>query len=394
MHMDPLLPSLVGVLFSILLLGLLLKSLRQPELLGYLIAGIIIGPYGFRWITDHAMVEHLGSLGVTLLLFFIGMEISPSRLIAGWRIAVLGTLLQIVVSIMVVWAIGQYFHWSFARIILLGFVISLSSTAVVLKLLKDRQELDTPTGQDVLMILLAQDLAIVPMLIVISLMGGQSIELKTILLQIGGGIAIIAFVIWLISREQVHLPFAKRLRQDHEMQVFAALLICFGGAFMTSIFQLSVALGAFIGGMVVAAARETDWVQHRLEPFRTFFVAIFFVSVGMLINIGFILSHWLQISLLVASIIITNTFINAFALRALKVSWAQSLYAGALLSQIGEFSFVLASVGYQGQIITEYAYQITVAVIAISLLISTSWIGLMKKVLGFKNLHTTNLDTK
>ncbi len=392
MYMDPLLPPLVGVLFSILLLGLLLKSLRQPELIGYLIAGVIIGPYGFHWISDQSMVEHLGSLGVTLLLFFIGMEISPSRLIAGWRIAVLGTLLQILISIIVVWIIGQYFHWGFARIVLLGFVISLSSTAVVLKLLKDRNELDTPTGQDVLMILLAQDIAIVPMLIMISLMGGQSIELNTVLLQIFGGIAIIAFVIWLVSREQVHLPFAKRLRHDHEMQVFAALLICFGFAFVTSLFQLSVALGAFIGGMVVAAARETDWVQHRLETFRTFFVAIFFVSIGMLIDIGFILSHWIQIGLLVAAVIITNTFINAFVLRALKVSWAQSLYAGALLSQIGEFSFVLASVGYQGQIITEYAYQITAAVIAISLLISTSWIGLMKKFLAFKNLSTTNLE--
>jgi CPA2 family monovalent cation:H+ antiporter-2 len=232
------------------------------------------------------------------------------------------------------------------------------------------------------MILLAQDLAIVPMLIVISLMGGQTIELKTILLQIGGGIAMIAFVIWLVSREQVHLPFAKRLRQDHEIQVFVALLSCFGLAFITALFQLSAALGAFIGGMLVASARETDWVQHRLEPFRTFFVAIFFVSVGMLIDVGFIVDHWMQIGLLVVAVIATNTFINAGVLRALKVPWSQSLYAGALLSQIGEFSFVLASIGYQGQIITETAYQIMVAVIAISLLLSNSWIVLMKKVLG------------
>lgn len=390
MYMDPLLPSLVGILVSILSLGLLLKFMRQPELIGYLIAGAIIGPHGFRWITDQSMVEHLGSLGVTLLLFFIGMEISASRLIAGWRIAVLGTLLQILVSTMVVWAMGEYFHWSLAKIILLGFVISISSTAIVLKLLKDRQELDTPTGQDVLMILLAQDLAIVPMLIVINLVGGQPIELKTVLLQVSGGIAVIAFAIWLVSRKQVHLPFAKRMRQDHEMQVFAALLSCFGLAFVTSLFHLSAALGAFIGGMLVATARETDWIQHSLEAFRTFFMGIFFVSVGMLIDFGFILDHWEQIGLLVVAVIATNTFINAGVLRALKVPWSQSIYAGALLSQIGEFSFVLASVGYQGKIITEHAYQITVAVIAISLLVSSSWILLMRKVLVFRRISESS----
>lgn len=383
MHMEPLLPSLVGVLVSILSLGLLLKFMRQPELIGYLIAGAIIGPYGFRWITDQSMAEHLGSLGVTLLLFFIGMEISVSRLIAGWRIAVLGTLLQILVSIMVVWVIGKYFHWSIAQIILLGFVISISSTAIVLKLLKDRQELDTPVGQDVLMILLAQDLAIVPMLIVISLVGGQSIELKMVLLQIGGGIAVIAFAIWLVSHKQVHMPFAKRMRQDHEMQVFVALLCCFGLAFVTALFHLSTALGAFIGGMLVATTRETDWIQHSLEAFRTFFMAIFFVSVGMLIDFEFILHHWEQIGLLVVAVIASNTFTNAGILRALKIPWSQSIYAGALLSQIGEFSFVLASVGYQGKIITEHTYQITVAVIAISLLVSSSWILLMRISIGF-----------
>jgi CPA2 family monovalent cation:H+ antiporter-2 len=144
MHIDPILPTLVGLVLSILLLGLLLKALRQPEIIGYLLAGVAVGPFGLALVQDPLLVQHMGALGVTLLLFFIGMEVSPRKLIQGWRVALIGTLLQVLVSVGLVWAIGAWLHWSLGRIVLLGFVVSLSSTAVVLKLLKDRQELHTP----------------------------------------------------------------------------------------------------------------------------------------------------------------------------------------------------------------------------------------------------------
>ena len=141
MHIDPLLPTLVGLVASILLLGLLFKWVRQPEIIGYLIAGIVVGPHGLGFVSDPSTVSHMGSLGVTLLLFFIGMEISPKKLAQGWRIAVIGVFFQMLVSVGLVWMIGLWFGWSVPRIVLLGFVISLSSTAVVLKLLKDRNVL-------------------------------------------------------------------------------------------------------------------------------------------------------------------------------------------------------------------------------------------------------------
>ena len=380
MHLDPLLPQLVSIITLILLLGLLLKATRQPELIGYLIAGIVIGPSGFGFITDLQMIGHLGTIGVTLLLFFIGMEISPNILIKGWRVAIIGTLLQIIVSVMAVWAIGAYFDWSVARIVLLGFVISLSSTAVVLKLLHDRKELDKRAGQDVLVVLLAQDLAVVPMLIIIGFLGDSTIETSDLILQIVGGIISLGFAGWLLSRESVHLPFANHLKQDHELQVFAALLICFGFAFITGILQLSSALGAFLGGMLVASAKETDWVKENLESFRTVFMAFFFVSIGMLIDLQFIVAHWIQISALVIAVILTNTLINAGILKLLGATTSDSLYAGALLSQIGEFSFVLAAAGLQASIITQTAYQYTVAIIAISLLLGVSWVALIRRL--------------
>ena len=382
MHLDPLLPTLVGLVLSILLLGFLLKWMHQPEIVGYLLAGVAVGPHGLGFVTDPAAVGHMGTLGVTLLLFFIGMEISPHRLLQGWRVALIGTLLQVLVSVGVVWVIGLAFEWSLARILLLGFVTSLSSTAVVLKLLKDRGELDSPVGNDVLLILLAQDLAVVPMLIVLGMLGGNAPGAGTLVLQVIGAVFVIGFGGWLATRESIRLPFSDRMRRDRELQVFAALLACFGLAFVTGMLQLSTALGAFVGGMLVATAKETDWVQHSLEPFRTLFVALFFVSVGLMADLPFIAEHWLQIGLLVLAVLATNTFVNAFSLRLLNVSWRRSLLAGAMLAQIGEFSFVLAAAGLQARIITNYAYQTTIAVISITLILSVPWIALIRWRLG------------
>jgi CPA2 family monovalent cation:H+ antiporter-2 len=265
-------------------------------------------------------------------------------------------------------------------VVLLGFVVSLSSTAVVLKLLKDRGELDTPCGRDVLMVLLAQDLAVVPMLIVLSLLGGKLPAIETLLLQALGAVLIVGLGGWLATRERIAIPLLRWVRGDREFQVFAALLICFGLAFITGLLQLSTALGAFVGGMLVASARETEWVHHSLEPFRTLFVALFFVSVGLLIDPEFIAGHWLQIGLLVLAVLLSNTFVNALVLKALRVGWSQSLLSGAMLAQIGEFSFVLAAAGLQATIISEYAYQTTVAVIAISLILSAPWIVLVRRL--------------
>ena len=390
MHIDPLLPTFVGIVLSVLFLGFLLKWLRQPEIIGYLLAGVVVGPQGLSLVSDPALVNHMGTLGVTLLLFFIGMEVSPAKLVQGWRIAVIGTLLQILVSVGVVWLIGWLFHWSLPRIILLGFVISLSSTAVVLKLLKDRGELDTPVGGDVLLILLAQDMAVVPMLIVLGLLGGETPDTGTLILQSIGAVLIIGFVGWLMSRRNIRLPFADRLRNDHELQVFTALLICFGLAFITGMLELSTALGAFVGGMLVSASRETDWVQQSLEPFRTLFIAFFFVSIGLMVDLSFVASHWLQIGLLVMAVLITNTFINALVLRSLGIPWNRGLLAGAMLAQIGEFSFVLSAAGLQAAIITEYAYQTTIAAISISLILSAPWIALIRNCL--KPRHTTSIE--
>ena len=382
MHMDPLILYVSAAVFLVLLVGAAAKRLKQPNVVGYLVAGVVMGPFGLGLLTDVHLLTTIGALGVVLLIFFVGMELEPKELIANWRVAIIGTTLQIMFSVAAVGALGWWLDWPLARTILVGFVISLSSTAVVFKLLSDFKEQQTATGRQVSSILLTQDLALIPMMIIIALVGGTTPSVAEIGLQVFGGILIMLMFIWLIRAGEINLPFLRLLEDDKEMQVFAALGMCFGLALITGLFNLSSALGAFLAGMLVAASRSTQWIHHSLLPFHVAFVAVFFVSIGMLVDLQFLLDEWPLILTLVFIALVINSVINAGALRLLGVEWRPALYAGALLAQIGEFSFVLAAVGRQAEIISDYGYSLAIEVIAISLIVSPIWITTVKKLTG------------
>ena len=382
MHLDPFLPRLVAAAFVLLLLGLGLSRLRLPLTVTYLLAGVALGPDGLGVFTDKLLLARVGDFGVMLLLFFVGMEVSLRRLIEAWRVSVLGTLFQVLASVGCVAVLGHFQQWSGSRIVLVGFAISLSSTAVVVSLLKDRKALETPAGGDALGILLVQDLALIPMLILLGFLGEQTPTAGEIARQ-GLGVGAIVLLLAVLSRRAtVSLPLGRMLRHNHELQVFGALVLCFGLATLTAVLGLSTAVGAFVAGIVVGAARETDWVHRSLEPFRVVLVALFFVSVGMLIELDFLWAHWSTISLLVLVVFATNWAINACILRALGRDWRHSFLVAALLAQMGEFSFVLAAVGRQSGIIQEFAYQVIVGLIAITLLLSPLVVWLAEKLLG------------
>ena len=386
MHLDPSLFTVVAIISVILLIGLLLQLIHQPQVIGYLLAGIAIGPFGIALLTGIELATRIGAFGVVLLLFFVGMEVAPKKLLAGWRIAVLGTLVQVVLSVAIVLPLGLWLAWPLERIVLLGFVTSLSSSAVIIKLLRDSGEINRKEGQDVLGILLVQDLIIIPMLIIIGLFGDVIPGWSELGLQLSGAFFILMILAWTLSRDFLQLPFGEQIRQDHELQVFAALLICLGMSLLTGMAHLSTALGAFVAGILVTATRETQWVRTSLEPFRVIFVALFFVSVGIMVDVSFVLSHAIQLFFLVLIVLLSNTLLNGIILRALGYRWRESFYAGAMLAQIGEFAFVLAAVGLSKEIITGVAYQYTIAVIALSLLVSPFWIQAARKTLKVNRL--------
>lgn len=375
---DPNLTKLFLVGVVIFSLCLLLRSLRQPYAVAYILAGVMLGQHGFQILTDQVVINSLGEFGLILLLFFIGMEISLPDLLKNWKVPAFGTLLQIGGSILAVCSLGFYLGWEWKRMIVLGFVISLSSSAVVIKILQDNLEMQTTIGKNVISILLMQDILIVPMLIIVGYLGGQVPSSAEIIKQLFGGVFIIGILLWITRKKEIQLPYSKSVEKDHELQVFVAFMICFGFALFTAFLGLSAALGAFIGGIVVHAAQSTTWIHDSLHAFRVVFVAIFFISIGMLIDLDFLKTNWETVAYLVTAVLFTNHLINSLILRYFGNSWQDSIYGGALLAQVGELSFILSALASGIGIISTYGYQLAILVIALTLLISPFWIGLTK----------------
>lgn len=377
--------NVVLISFIIILVGAILRFFKQPYIIAYILAGILIGKHGFEIVTDEESIRTLGEFGLILLLFFIGMEISLPEFIKNWKVPTFGTIFQIIGSLLMVALIGYFFGWSMNRIVVLGFIVSLSSSAVVIKLLQDNNESHSKIGQSVISILLIQDILIVPMLILTSYLGGKTPSFKEISLQMIGGVLLVLGMIWVLKKKNFTLPFSEKIKDDHEMQVFMAIIFCFGFAVTTAFFGISAALGAFVGGMVVHASHSNEWFHESLHSFRVVFVAIFFASVGMMIDISFLMINWKIISLLIVVVYIGNQLINSIVIYYFVKDWKLSLYGGALLAQIGELSFVLASSAFYANIITDFGYQLAIIVISLTLLISPFWIAGTKKILRINN---------
>ena len=362
----------------LLVVGSILRYFGQPHVVAYLLVGMACGPHGLDLIGNAELFSRLGDIGVMLLLFFVGQKIHPRKLIARWRRTILLTLAQISLSLALVGVVGALLEWPLPRVVLLGFVISLSSTAVVLSYLEDRGETDSRIGRDVIGVLLAQDLALIGMLITISLLGDGELQAADLQRQVLGLVLIGLFLAWITRAERIRLPLGARLHQDHEMQVFAALVLFLSFAALAGWLQLSAPMGAFLAGMLVGAARETRWVGERLDSFRTLFVALFFVSIGTLVDLGFVAENRALVIGLLLLVLFLNWAVNAATFRALGEPWRHSVIAGAMLAQIGEFSFVLVAAGLATGAIGEFTYKLTVLIIALSLLLSPAMIGLAR----------------
>ena len=236
---NPVFSKIVILSMMIIVAGFIFSLLKQPSIISYILVGILVGPHAFGFITDEALITDFGSLGLVLLLFFLGMELSLDSLIKNWRLAVIGTFLQIIISVLAIAAISSFFDLSFQKTIVFGFLISLSSTAVIIKVLETRSELTSQIGQKVIAILLAQDIIIVPMIISINYMSGDNPAIKDILLQIVGALIISGILGWVFYKKHIKLPFEKYILRDHELQVFMAFIFCFGFAMLTAFFHLS-----------------------------------------------------------------------------------------------------------------------------------------------------------
>ncbi len=377
--LDPIITLVAILAVLVIAISIILRKFNQTYIIGYILVGVILGEHGLNTVKDAESIHLLGELGVILLLFFIGMEINLVDFLKRWKLAVIGTLSQIAISVGLVLLIGYYYNWNIARSIVLGFVIALSSSAVVIKLLQDKNLIDTKIGKNVLSILLAQDVALVPLLLIISQLGGKSESIESILLMSIGAILIIAILGYIYVKGTIFLPFSKKIYRDHELQVFMAIFLCFGCALATSLFGISAALGAFVGGMIINAAKATHWIHDTLHSFRILFVSFFFISVGLQIDLTFIYENLWAISLTILIVYVTNHLLNSLILRVFSCTWKEALLGGALLAQIGELSFLLSSTAFGLGIIENFGYNFTISLISLTLVVSPFWIALTEK---------------
>lgn len=378
MHLDPMMMNISIVLLLALAVGYITVRLGLPIVVAYIVTGIMLGPSMLGVIDDQHMVTRVGEIGVVMLLFFVGMEVSIPKLMQRWKVAVVGTAVQVLVSVMVCVALVWVFSMPTSLGILFGFVISLSSTAVVLKELQDSGEMDAPFGQNAVGVLLVQDMAIVPMMIVLSLMGDGELEAATLIKQVVGGIAVLGLVVLLMRTGSFHIPAF--LKGSVERRVLLGLLLCLGAATLTSWLGLSPGLGAFLAGMLLASSDQSDWVHEHLESVYIIFVMIFFLSVGMMVNVDYLQSHLLLVCGATMLVFLFNSGVNVFVMRALGEDWEHALITGGLLSQIGEFSFLLATVGTFAGILSPELHELTVIVIAMTLLFSPGWMMMVKRL--------------
>jgi len=288
-------------------------------------------------------------------------------------------LSQLFFSFGFVYLLGLYFGWDLRLIVLLAFVVSLSSSAIVFQYLDRTGQLQSPLGLLSCGVLLIQDLLVVPMLLVLNMISGQEVPPGQLFKATLGAVLSGLFLWGAVSKKLFRIPFKEALAADHDLQVFLGFLMCFGMAWFTWYFGLSPALGAFLAGILIGQDKATRWLDTALVPFRVFFMAFFFISVGLQLNMDFFAGHWATIASLALTIIIINSLINAFVFRITGYKWRESVYAGALLSQIGEFSFVLITLARGLGMVEGATHQIILCVIALTMMLSSLWIDAIRR---------------
>lgn len=385
-----LLKSIVIMLLTVLLIGLMLKKLNQPYFVAYIIAGILLGPYSIKVFTDSDTITVIGELGLLIQMFFIGTKMEFQTLAKNIKRPVIGVVVQLLLSFILIFFLGFYQQWNWKEILLFSFIISLSSSAIILEYLEKNNEIRTPLGTLTSGILVLQDFLLVPMLVTINFIGQKSLTLNQIIPLVISTIAITIFLNIIFTNKNINLHLPDKLKDDHEAQVFVGLLLCFGFGWLTQMLNLSAAIGALIGGILISRSNSTQWLEAKLIPFRVFFLSLFFLSIGLQINVDFLIHHLGLIFLIVAIILFVNSAINAFVFRLLKVSWRNSIYAGALLSQIGEFSLVLCIVAKTQNLVNDFWYQLTLTVISATMLLTAIWINIIRTFIYKQASHLRN----
>ncbi|MCF8466667.1 MAG: cation:proton antiporter [Sneathiella sp.] len=358
-----------------LVLGMIMTRLKQPAIVGYLLTGMVLGRSAFGFVEDRENVEILAELGVLMLLYLIGMELNLKSFMRIWKTAIGGVILQVAVAYVVVGLVAIFLDWPWQLTLLLAFSLSVSSTAVAVKILEDIGELHQHTGNIAVGLLIAQDLAVVPMLLIIGSLSGEALDVPVLLMTIGAAIAfLIGLILFLSRRERIHLPFLKIISGHADLTPLFGIVFCLGLAAVSGLLGTSPAFGAFLAGLIIGNSQERKSVVEATQPIQSILLMVFFLSIGLLIDVTYI---WRNLGLVVVMLLVVvlgKTAINIVILRVTGVDWRSAFIAGTALGQIGEFSFLLMATGGGSGYVSRDISQLMITVIALSLMISPLWL--------------------
>lgn len=377
----------------IMVAGIIFARLKQPPILGYILCGILLGPAGLGHLNNPDSLSFLSDLGIVFLMFVIGFELRLSYFKNIWKLAVGTTLAQILVGLLIALFLGNLFKWSIEYIVLLGFCVSLSSTSAVIKVLETLGQTQSDNGQRAIAILIAQDLAIVPMLIISQNLHTGHFDFLVILKLLLSFGLIIGLITLLSGKEAISLPFSRLVFRDKELITLMAFALCIAAASITSMFGLSEAFGAFLVGLFLGNTEQHKILLDTVRPIQTILVMIFFFSMGLKIDPNFVWQKASMFVLLLLAVTVGKSLINLMILKVLRLPWSDAFFTGILLAQIGEFSFLLSKMAKDMHIITNIEERQLISLTVMSLSFTPIWLKISKRMKLITNVNIVDIRT-
>jgi CPA2 family monovalent cation:H+ antiporter-2 len=350
MHELPLLTTLAIGLAVALVLGWLTRRLGLSTLVGYMVAGIVVGPFTPGYVADANLATQMAEIGVILLMFGVGMHFHPQELLRVWRLAVPGAVAQSAVAALAGWALARAFGWSHAAGIVFGMALAVASTVVLMRMLVEQNRLSSRDGHVAVGWLIVEDLFTVAALVVLPVLAATGENAPSIgqslLLALGKVLAFALLVMGVGTRLVSRVLERIARTQSTELFTLTIFVIALGVAMLAAqVFHVSVALGAFFAGLVVGQSRFGAQAAADMAPFRDVFSALFFVSVGMLFNPSFVIEQPLMVLGALVIVLVLKPLVAVALIAAFRASTRTAATVGVGLAQIGEFSFILASLG-------------------------------------------------
>jgi CPA2 family monovalent cation:H+ antiporter-2 len=377
----PILKDIIIIFALSIAVVFVFARLRLPAVVGFLLTGVLVGPYGLGLIGAVREVEILAEIGVVLLLFTIGIEFSLKNLLQSMRSIVIGGSLQVMITILVGFLIAWLTGYTVGSSVFFGFLVALSSTAIVVKLLQDRMEIVSPHGRTSLSFLIFQDMIIVPMILVTPLLAGGKGALGVELLSLTGKLA--AVVLLLLVGNKWVVPFvlhhATHTRRS-ELFLLTVMVLCFGVAWITYSLGLSLALGAFLAGLIISESPYSRSAFSYIMPFKDLFTSLFFVSIGMLLHLAFLFDNIGLILLIAVAVMFVKATIAGLVALLLGLPLRTTILVALALCQVGEFSFILSKYGIQYDLIAGDAYQVFLCVTVLTMVATPFIVGLSPRV--------------